>query len=626
MKTLVIEDDRFLRELLVESLTYNHYIVDVAIDGEIGYELAILWSYDIIILDIHLPKLDGLSVCRQLRSQGFKVPILILTSHNSPLEIAAGLDAGADDYLVKPYDLNELLARMRALSRRGDGTSVSTVLTWGDICLDPASAQVTYQQQPITLRPKEYGLLELCLRNPQRIFSRNDIIDRLWTSDDCPTNHAVTNLIKDLRQRLKKVGMEEELIETVYGIGYRVNQPKAVVSNGNGATDGDKQAEPTGENEQKGLAAIAAIDRQFRDSLGQRLKVLQTAVQSLQLRQLDADLRITVREEAHRLAGSLGTFGCPKGSTLARKIERLLTGSDQLDNIQARRYSQILVELEQELANFSSVGMAKPLQSDPAPLVLFIGDDVNFADALYIEAIEHHLSLELVEAATVLPWLTKHTPAAIVLTLDPSDSETDSLSLLQVFKQKFSTVPVLTIADLHSPKYSFQQILQHRIQVARLGGDCYLTHPIAPIQVCNEINRLLVRSQKIEVKVMIVTEEPTIYIFLANSLDYAGLQVTCVENSSQFWEVMTTTPPNLLLLDLDISTCSAIDLCQVVRRDPNYHNLPIIVIAACPDCECTQKVFASGANDLIYKPLIEIELIPRIFNWIERSPQQLSRS
>ncbi|HEY9302336.1 MAG TPA: response regulator transcription factor, partial [Phormidium sp.] len=225
MKILLVEDDQFTRELLLAKLTTHRYIVELAADGQIGLELATLWNYDLIILDLQIPKLDGISVCRQLRSSGCTTPILILTAKDSNDDIVTGLDAGADDYVAKPFDPAQLLARIRALLRRGSVNVSVTVLSWGNLSLDPALAQVKYQQQIVTLRSKEYNLLELFLRYPQRIFSRNAIIDHLWKIDNCPTEHAVTNLIKDLRRQLKAAGMKEELIDTVYGLGYRVKTP-----------------------------------------------------------------------------------------------------------------------------------------------------------------------------------------------------------------------------------------------------------------------------------------------------------------------------------------------------------------------------------------------------------------
>jgi DNA-binding response OmpR family regulator len=178
MKILLVEDDELSAIALSEALTSHHHTIDLATDGETGLDLATSFDYDLVLLDVVIPKLDGISLCRRLRQQKDRTPILLLTSKDSQADIVAGLDAGADDYVIKPSNLTELNARIRALIRRGD-SPVTSVLTWGDLCLNPVSGEVTYQEQKISLTPKEYGLLELLLRNPQRLFSRNEILDRL---------------------------------------------------------------------------------------------------------------------------------------------------------------------------------------------------------------------------------------------------------------------------------------------------------------------------------------------------------------------------------------------------------------------------------------------------------------
>ena len=295
MKILLVEDDQSLGEMLSLSLTSNHYTVDLAADGEVGLELACLWKYDLVILDLHLPKLDGLSVCRQLRSKGLVVPILILTSQNSNQEVATGLDAGADDYLVKPFNLDELLARIRALLRRGNTETTSPVLVWGNLCLDPSIAQVTYLDRIVAARPKEYVLLELLLRCPHQIFSRDAIIDRLWTADDCPTKHAVTNLIKDLRHRLNDAGMTEELIETVYGIGYRVKVPPQTANHQSqtlvlkNTGDQEKQLDQTS-SDFHNSPEFTKIRARFKESLEGSMVLLSAEVQ-------DENIRFAIKDQ-----------------------------------------------------------------------------------------------------------------------------------------------------------------------------------------------------------------------------------------------------------------------------------------------------------------------------------------
>lgn len=223
MKILLVEDDDRIAEALKEALTDRHYTVDIAADGEAGWEFIQLCTYDLILLDVMLPKLDGINLCRKLRQNNINTPVLMLTAKDSSTDKVMGLDAGADDYVVKPFDLPELSARIRALLRRGNPT-LPPVLEWEKLRLDPSKCQVNYAEKLLHLTPKEYALLELFLRNGSRVLSRSDIIDHLWTFEDPPAEETVKVHLKDLRKKLKAAGAPADLIETVYGLGYRMKQ------------------------------------------------------------------------------------------------------------------------------------------------------------------------------------------------------------------------------------------------------------------------------------------------------------------------------------------------------------------------------------------------------------------
>lgn len=223
MKILAIEDDRRVAEAIAEALADQKYETDIAADGQEGLDLAQSFSYDLIILDLVLPKLDGISVCQQLRKSGDRTLILMLTSKDTSESQVLGLDAGADDYVVKPFEINTLLARVRALLRR-KSTSVMPILKWEKLELDPSKCEVKYLKQLLQLTPKEYALLELLLRNSHRILNRSTIIDNLWAFEDPPVEETVKVHLRGLRTKLKAAGAPHNFIETVYGLGYRLNQ------------------------------------------------------------------------------------------------------------------------------------------------------------------------------------------------------------------------------------------------------------------------------------------------------------------------------------------------------------------------------------------------------------------
>lgn len=228
MRILLVEDDPFMGKALTLTLTRQNYIVEVATDGEMGWDLLQAYTYDLVILDVMLPKLDGVSLCQRLRSRGNSTPVLLLTACSSGSDKVVGLDAGADDYVVKPFDVEELLARVRVLLRRSVAPIVMQ-LQWEYLCLDPARCTVTYRDQPLHLTPKEYKLLEIFLRHPSRVFSREEILNYLWTSDELPGSATVTTHITGLRQKLKAVGCPTDVIETVYGLGYRLKSLDPIV-------------------------------------------------------------------------------------------------------------------------------------------------------------------------------------------------------------------------------------------------------------------------------------------------------------------------------------------------------------------------------------------------------------
>jgi two-component system, OmpR family, response regulator len=223
MRLLLVEDDLDIAELLAEALADQYYVVDLATDGQSGWDFVKSYDYDLLLLDWSLPKLDGITLCRQLRSQDYQMPILMLTAKDSTQAQVMGLDAGADDYVIKPYKLQELLARIRALLRRKSSCQAPQ-LAWGDLSLDPGTGEVNYREEPLKLTPKEFRLLELFLHRGHKIVSRSAIIDNLWSLDDIPDEDAVKAHIKRLRHKLKKAGAFDDFIETVYGLGYRLKQ------------------------------------------------------------------------------------------------------------------------------------------------------------------------------------------------------------------------------------------------------------------------------------------------------------------------------------------------------------------------------------------------------------------
>ncbi|KJE25431.1 response regulator with CheY-like receiver domain and winged-helix DNA-binding domain [Frankia torreyi] len=238
MRVLVVDDDAAVRESLERSLRFEGYEVTTAIDGVEALDAVCRNQPDIVVLDVMMPRIDGLETCRQLRARGDDVPVLMLTARDGLADRVSGLDVGADDYLVKPFALEELFARLRALTRRaalaaraagaggagGSGAVADSVLRYGGVSLDQASRQVTRGERELTLTKTEFELLELFLSHPRQVLSRSMIMERVWGYDFGPTSNSLEVFVSYLRRKLE-AGGEPRLLHTVRGVGYVLREP-----------------------------------------------------------------------------------------------------------------------------------------------------------------------------------------------------------------------------------------------------------------------------------------------------------------------------------------------------------------------------------------------------------------
>ena len=222
MRILVVDDDRAVRESLRRSLQFNGYQVELASDGQQALETVTADRPDAMVLDVMMPRLDGLEVCRRLRGTGDDLPILVLTARDLVSDRVAGLDAGADDYLPKPFALEELLARLRALLRRSSpdsGDRPAQTLKFADLELDPSTREVRRGERSISLTRTEFSLMELLLTHPKQVLTRSRILEDVWGYDFPTSGNALEVYIGYLRRKTEAEG-EPRLIHTVRGVGY----------------------------------------------------------------------------------------------------------------------------------------------------------------------------------------------------------------------------------------------------------------------------------------------------------------------------------------------------------------------------------------------------------------------
>jgi DNA-binding response OmpR family regulator len=630
VKILLVEDDQATRAMLERSLGAYH-VVETATDGQSAMSLVEQFTYDLMLLDVGIPEVDGISVCKRLRAKGCQMPILLLTAKDGATDRVMGLDAGADDYMIKPFNIPELLARIRALLRRGR-TTAPAIVTYGELQINSTINEIRHQQQVLRLTPKEYGILELLLLHPQRIFSRAALIDRLWELDESPTESAISSHVKAIRQKLKAAGASQDLIETIYGFGYRLRSLNLSTSTRLNSTRLKEVAvDQTNVATTTAGSIMLELWERFKDSFDEQVDILDQSVAALEKDCLTPDLQQLAKQTAHKLVGSLGVYGFPQGSIIARQIEDLL----HLPEIQSRslersHLTQLVPALKQELqrepvlTQTAQTAIAPLSDSVPCPFVLLVDDDQLLTDRLKTEATARSLQLETATTLTQAQQMIEATiPDVVVLDLTFTDSNEDGLNWLKTIKQQYPHLPILV--------FTARDHLSDRVAASRLGIQAFLQKPIASAQIFQAIQAALrqVNPQSLQPqpaivgKVLIVDDDPGILHQVSLMLSPWGLQITPLLEPQRFWETLTGVVPDLLILDIEMPELNGIELCQVVRNDPRWGNLPILFLTAYQDAKTIVQAFAAGGDDYIRKPILEPELIARVLNRLQ--PEQIRR-
>ena len=226
MRVLIVEDDATIADFVAKGLSETGYAVDVASDGERGLELATSGAYDVAIIDVMLPKLDGLTLIDRMRARNIRTPVLILSARRTVDDRVRGLQAGGDDYLTKPFAFAELLARVQALIRRATGATEPTRLSVRDLTLDLLSRRTERAGKALDLRPREFALLEYLMRNPGRVLSKTMILSHVWGYNFNPGTNVVDVLVSRLRDKIDR-DFEPKLLHTVRGVGYVLREEQA---------------------------------------------------------------------------------------------------------------------------------------------------------------------------------------------------------------------------------------------------------------------------------------------------------------------------------------------------------------------------------------------------------------
>ncbi|MEM8723786.1 MAG: response regulator [Cyanobacteria bacterium P01_G01_bin.39] len=600
MRILVVDDDEILVNVLERSLVSQRHIVDIAEDGQMGWEYIQSGEYELVLLDVNLPGLDGVSLCEKMRDAGYATPILLMTAKNASQDRVLGLDAGADDYLTKPLDLGELNARVRALSRRGE-VATTSVLDINGLRLDPSSCEVSYQQQPIKLTAKEYSLLELFLRNPSRVFSRAQILDKIWTFDDPPLEESVKAHIKGLRKKLKQVGVVN-WIENVYGIGYRLNPP--AVESSEAVTD------HTSSVEQEFSQKMEQMWLKYQAKMSERMQVLQDAVSKLKQADLSTQLQQDAEQAAHKLAGVLGMFSRDAGTEIAREIETLLQNNLELSPQQQEQFMALVADLDSLLGLDNTIS-TDTVQSD---LLLISPDTQLFQELQHLGKIQGLSSYQVASITEARAWLQTNLPQVVVVDTDAhieSQDNQDYLSLVSELNALTPAIPTMVLSNIDS--------LEHRLAFTRAGANSLLTKPITPTTVWQTISNIIEQNHSAIASILIVDDDIVFLDALRSILEPWGIKVSTLEQPLRFWEILQAIQPDLVILDVAMPEINGIELCQALRSDPDWQEFPVLFLTAKQDAKTIQQIFEIGGDDYICKPVVGAELIARINNRLERS-------
>lgn len=627
MKLLIIEDDQQLAEILKNNLK-NRYVIDVANDRPHGLQLLTHNSYDLILLDSGAGATDGLTLCQELRQAGNQVLIMLMSSQNTLTDRVMGLDAGADDYVVKPVALGELEARIRALLRRRT-VSEMPILTWGKLRIETLSCNVFYDGIPLGLTTKEYSIVELLLRQKERIFSQRALLDALWPSDNNPRGEeTVRTHMKRLRQKLRPVGAAD-LIETIYGLGYRLNPALKLATEGGSSSSSDSS---------DSVAAVAKQDRsqnrsqdstitQFWEKQSgrflQRIATLDHLSQALQRNLSDQELRSQVQRDCIQLVAAIGgvcfSEALPNVKAFGQWLQTSpLTTPTEIQNLrqQIALLGQLLEGIRQGGNDRSSRLESRTgaiLDNPTEQRILMVDPDREYVTDLM--AAGHRWGLQIVR--TTSSSAARESIARVcpdILLVDCSSGTLDNISLLQIFRARCPSVPIYILADGDAVD---------RVAIEELGGQGFYRKSIPKNVLLQRIQESLSTrpSQKfiMGAKILVVDDDRVMLAFLKGILEPWGFQVILCDDPRECLSLIKQDRPDLLILDLEMPEVHGSVLCEQLRSHPATALLPILILTAHKDLENIQKVYSVGADDFVSKPVITPELMTRIFNRLERS-------
>jgi DNA-binding response OmpR family regulator/HPt (histidine-containing phosphotransfer) domain-containing protein len=541
-----------------------------------------------------------------------------------------------------------LIARVRALLRRGSANPFP-LLSWGDLLLNPSTCEVTYNGLPLNLTTMEYDLLELMLRDCQHVFSTEELLDRLWSSEEFPSQATVRSHIRRVRHKLVAAGAPHDFIATMHGRGYYLKAPITEESTALSPTPLEKNdtAAPkqintsqeieknsshhhiSADSQQQYLAFLNETWTNTKSKSLDQMRILLQTVTELQSDRLLPQQQAQAQQVAHKLAGTLGIFGLNKTMHIARQLEYWLGSREPLQPKHAPLMKTLVTALQQDIDHTTLIQMSQ-IPNGQLPLLLIVSSDTEFNQSLVGVAASRGIRIETTPVVDVTKTSKETESICNVLGQEPnfmlfrlppaisSNSEsTNQVSIeenkfwetLQTFAQRYPNVPIVVISD--------RDKLSDRLEAMRRGGKLFLLASTPPEQIIEAVVNLL-RDPETPNKVMIMDDDQDWLRTLPTLLKPWGFKVTTLANPQQFWTVLQAVTPDALVLDVNMPTINGFELCQILRSDPHWQRLPVLFLSVLTDSASLNQAFTVGADDYLCKPVMGVELANRILRRLQR--------
>ena len=625
MKILLVEDDQRLGKLIKDYLMPESEQIDLISNGaEIRDQLAVN-DYDILILDVMLPKKNGIDICRELRAENIDIAILFITALNTQNDKIRAFESGADDYLTKPFDFQELLLRVKALLRRDKKEEINS-LKWGDLVMIPIEKKVYFLEQELTLTPTEFKILQIFLQNPQQVFQTDNIIDQLWDLDKIPTNNTLRSHIKSLRRKFEQVGLGKDFIETVYGMGYKLKEPKKELSSSSSISQQNASVDVNQKNSEQEPELKTLIDEIWQEHRGSIYRDCQKLMAYVQKKYIPVKTDEAIRI-AHNLAGFLGTVGFEECSKIAKQIE-IIIKENTYQLTYEKLTDQKIVDQIHQLIN----SLQRNLFPEGKPIVeenkshleidlkekvnlLVIDEDQSLANKLILFIDHPQIFLHFAHSIdSAINYLDEQEFNIIIVETSWQDQSFQENKILELLMEKKGNSQVIV--------YTNDDSLKNRLYCTDYPIFAFLVKNNSLEFLWDIINNALLQNPSIDdlYNVVLIDDDERFIKVFSQKLDVQKLPIKLmsISDSETFLVRIKNIKPDLIILDLQMPKLNGLDICKIIKTDHVLHNIPVIFLTGNLSSEAINQFVEVGADDFISKSKIDLELYPRIMTHLKR--------